>query len=155
MVSPGSFSGYWQDEAASADDVLDVAEVRGHEAHGLAVGAGGLSRLGAGDPSDVGLDPVGRGDQGAAHVILSPPAASVMTNAIAEKPTPNQKPEETPATTTIRIYNGAEARLKQTIAYLKATFGVTPTPVTDPAIRVDVIVVTAPDTPTLAPPNAP
>ena len=68
---------------------------------------------------------------------------------------PNQKPEETPATTTIRIYNGAEARLKQTIAYLKATFGVTPTPVTDPAVRVDVIVVTAPDTPTLAPPNAP
>jgi hypothetical protein len=68
---------------------------------------------------------------------------------------PNQKPEEVPATTTVRVFNGAEARLKQTLAYLTKTFGVTPEPVTDPAVRVDLIVVTASDTPKLAPPNAP
>ena len=68
---------------------------------------------------------------------------------------PNQKPEDVPATTTVRVFNGAEARLKQTLAYLTKTFGVTPEPVTDPAVRVDLIVVTAPDTPKLAPPNAP
>jgi polyisoprenyl-teichoic acid--peptidoglycan teichoic acid transferase len=68
---------------------------------------------------------------------------------------PNQKPEEQPTTTTIRIYNGAETRLPQTIAYLEKTFGVQTEAVTDPAVRVDVILTTGPDTPKLTTPNAP
>jgi LCP family protein required for cell wall assembly len=68
---------------------------------------------------------------------------------------PNQKPDEKPATTVVRVYNGAETRLPQTVAYLKKTFGVAPEPVSDPAVRVDVIVITAPDTPKIQAPNAP
>lgn len=68
---------------------------------------------------------------------------------------PNQKSDEKPRTTVVRVYNGAETRLPQTIAYLTKTFGVAPALVSDPAVRVDVIVITAPDTPKLRAPNAP
>ncbi len=68
---------------------------------------------------------------------------------------PNQKPDEQPATTVVRVYNGAEKEMPQTVAYLKKTFGVTPELLEDPAVHVDVIVITAPDTPKLQAPNAP
>jgi LCP family protein required for cell wall assembly len=69
---------------------------------------------------------------------------------------PNQKPDATGLTkTTIRVYNGAEANIPATIAALETVFGVTVTPVTDPAIRVDVIVTTAKSTPDLTPPPQP
>jgi hypothetical protein len=67
---------------------------------------------------------------------------------------PRQKPQgAVPANTKIVVYNGAEERLPQTIAYLEATFGVTATMATDPAIRTDIIVTIGKKTPTLeAPP---
>jgi LCP family protein required for cell wall assembly len=72
-----------------------------------------------------------------------------------EASAPNQKPDEKPATTVVRIYNGAEATMPQTVAYLEKVLKVTVEPVTDPAVRADVIVITAPDTPKLQAPNAP
>jgi LCP family protein required for cell wall assembly len=69
---------------------------------------------------------------------------------------PNQKPDTSGlSATTIRVYNGAEDRFPLTIAALRTVFGVEPTLVTDPAIRVDFIIITAASTPQLTPPPAP
>jgi hypothetical protein len=69
---------------------------------------------------------------------------------------PNQKPDTTGLSkTTIRVYNGAEERFPLTLAALQKVFGVTVTPVTDPAVRVDFIVITADSTPELTAPPAP
>lgn len=68
---------------------------------------------------------------------------------------PNQKAGATPTTTIVKVYNGAETRLPQTLAYLRKTFGVEPQLVADPKVHVDVIVITAPSTPRLQAPNAP
>jgi hypothetical protein len=69
---------------------------------------------------------------------------------------PRQKPPgPVPANTTIEVYNGAEAQLPDTIAYLEKTFGVKVTLKTDPAIRTDVIVTVGKSTPNLeAPPSS-
>ena len=69
---------------------------------------------------------------------------------------PRQKPAgAVPAATTIVVYNGAEARLPDTIAYLEKTFGVTVTTQTDPAVRTDVIITVGRSTPDLeAPPSS-
>jgi LCP family protein required for cell wall assembly len=72
-----------------------------------------------------------------------------------EASAPNQKPDEKPATTVVRVYNGAEATMPQTVAYLEKVLKATVEPVTDPAVRVDVIVITGPDTPKIVAPNAP
>ena len=54
---------------------------------------------------------------------------------------PRAKPEGgVPASTKIVVYNGAEAELTETIAYLEKTFDVTATTVDDPAIRTDIVV---------------
>jgi hypothetical protein len=45
--------------------------------------------------------------------------------------------------------------MPQTVAYLEKVLKATVEPVTDPAVRVDVIVITAPDTPKIIAPNAP
>jgi LCP family protein required for cell wall assembly len=69
---------------------------------------------------------------------------------------PNQKPDTTGQTATkIRVYNGAADRLPLTLAALRQVFGVEPELVTDPAIRVDIIVITARSTPELTPPPIP
>ena len=69
---------------------------------------------------------------------------------------PTQKPDTTGLTaTTIRVYNGAETRDPLTIQALQQLFGVTPVLLTDPAIRVDIVVVTAKSTPILTPPPVP
>jgi LCP family protein required for cell wall assembly len=69
---------------------------------------------------------------------------------------PRQKPTgAVPADTTIVIYNGAEERLPDTIAYLEKTFGVTATTRLDPLIRTDVIVTVGRATPKLAAPAGP
>jgi LCP family protein required for cell wall assembly len=81
--------------------------------------------------------------------------ASYLSWSGMEASAPNQKPDEKPSTTVIRVYNGAETRLPKTIAYLEKALKTTVEPVTDPAVRVDVIVITAPDTPKLQAPNAP
>ncbi|HZM73505.1 MAG TPA: LCP family protein [Candidatus Polarisedimenticolia bacterium] len=69
---------------------------------------------------------------------------------------PNQKPDITGRTnTTIRVYNGAEARLPVTVEALQAIFGATIEPVADPTVRVDIIIITGTSTPNLAPPPLP
>jgi LCP family protein required for cell wall assembly len=68
---------------------------------------------------------------------------------------PNQAPAAPVNTTTIVVYNGAAARMPETIELLESTFGVTATPMTDPAAPVDIVITTAPGTPNLTPPPAP
>jgi LCP family protein required for cell wall assembly len=69
---------------------------------------------------------------------------------------PRQKPPgPVPANTTIVAYNGAETENPASIAYLEQTFGVTVTPMSDPAIGTDIIVTIGKATPDLeAPPSS-
>ena len=69
---------------------------------------------------------------------------------------PNQRPDTSglPATT-IRAYNGAETELPLTVEALRIVFGVEVTPVVDPDVRVDFVIITAESTPQLSPPPAP
>ena len=69
---------------------------------------------------------------------------------------PNRDPD-TPglANTTIRAYNGAESSLPLTAEALKLVFGVDVTPIADPAITQDFVVITGTVTPQLTPPPAP
>jgi LCP family protein required for cell wall assembly len=60
-----------------------------------------------------------------------------------------------PANTRIVVYNGAEASLPNTIAYLEKVFGVKVTLKTDPAIKTDVIVTIGVATPQLDAPTGP
>jgi LCP family protein required for cell wall assembly len=70
---------------------------------------------------------------------------------------PNQRPPagSVPADTVIRVYNGAAAKLPLTVTLLQDVFGVVAIPVTDPAVRVDVVVTTGQKTPTLQAPVIP
>ena len=66
---------------------------------------------------------------------------------------PRQRPEGgVPADTVIVAYNGAEARLPATIAYLESRFKVKVTTATDPAVHADIVVTIGQNTPNLAPP---
>ncbi|HEX2755101.1 MAG TPA: LCP family protein [Candidatus Limnocylindrales bacterium] len=66
---------------------------------------------------------------------------------------PSGKPDATGLTTTkIVVYNGAEARLPETIAFLEQKFKVKVQLKQDPAVSVDVIITTGSSTPNLAPP---
>ncbi len=66
---------------------------------------------------------------------------------------PTGKPDTTGLSATrIVVYNGAETRLPQTIAFLESKFKVQVVLKQDPAVTVDVIVTTASSTPNLAPP---
>ena len=68
---------------------------------------------------------------------------------------PTRKPEiANPAKTTIVVYNGAEARLTQTIRFLEQRFQVEVQTKADPRIVVDIIVTTSRSTPAYAPPPA-
>jgi LCP family protein required for cell wall assembly len=70
---------------------------------------------------------------------------------------PNQRPPagSVPPDTIVRVYNGAGARMPLTLALLTDVFGVAVVPVTDPAVKVDVIVTTGTRTPTLEAPAIP
>jgi LCP family protein required for cell wall assembly len=69
---------------------------------------------------------------------------------------PNQRPDTTGLpTTTVRAYNGAETNFPLTVAALKQVFGIEVTPVTDPSVRVDFVVITGDATPELTAPPAP
>jgi LCP family protein required for cell wall assembly len=70
---------------------------------------------------------------------------------------PNQAPPPgtVPPDTVIRAYNGAAAKMPLTIALLTNVFGVKVLSVTDPAVKVDVIVTTGVKTPTLEAPAIP
>ena len=69
---------------------------------------------------------------------------------------PRQRPAgAVPSNTSIVVYNGAEAKLPDTIAYLEQTFGVQVTLKDDPAIRADVVITVGKKTPNLeAPPSS-
>ena len=68
---------------------------------------------------------------------------------------PRQRPTgPVPANTTIVVYNGAAARLPDTIAYLQKTFGVIVEERTDPAVRTDIVITIGTSTPDLEAPQA-
>lgn len=69
---------------------------------------------------------------------------------------PSQKPDVSGlATTTIRVYNGAEASAPLTVAALESAFGVKAELVTDPTATADIVVITGKTTPSLTPPPIP
>jgi hypothetical protein len=69
---------------------------------------------------------------------------------------PIQKPDVSkPPTTIVRAYNGAETTYPLTLVALQEVFGVTVTPVTDPNVRVNFVIITGTGTPQLTPPPAP
>jgi LCP family protein required for cell wall assembly len=69
---------------------------------------------------------------------------------------PSQRPEGPSATvTSIVAYNGAETTFPASIAYLETLYGVTATPVADPAARADLVITTGKTTPLPTPPPAP
>ena len=69
---------------------------------------------------------------------------------------PRQKPAgQIPSDTTIVVYNGAETKMPDTIAFLEQTFGVKSTTKTDSAIRTDIVVTVGTATPQLEAPLIP
>jgi LCP family protein required for cell wall assembly len=69
---------------------------------------------------------------------------------------PTQRPDTSGLNpTTVRAYNGAAERFPLTIIALREVFGVEVQPVTDPAIRVDFVIITGQNTPQLTPPPVP
>jgi hypothetical protein len=69
---------------------------------------------------------------------------------------PRQRPAgAVPPDTTIVVYNGAEANMPDTIAYLQKTFGVTVMTKTDPAMTADIVVTIGRATPVLEAPVGP
>ena len=68
---------------------------------------------------------------------------------------PNQRPDTSGLTaTTIRAYNGAEEEHPLTVAALGTVFGVEVTPLVDPDVQVDFVIITGVSTPELTPPPA-
>jgi polyisoprenyl-teichoic acid--peptidoglycan teichoic acid transferase len=66
---------------------------------------------------------------------------------------PRQAPEgDVPKDTVITVYNGAEAEMPGTIAYLEDLFGVKVKTATDSTVRTDIVIVIGNDTPELEPP---
>jgi hypothetical protein len=57
-----------------------------------------------------------------------------------------------PADTEIVVFNGAEAEMAATIAYLEERFKVTATTATDPTVRADIVITIGRETPNLQPP---
>lgn len=69
---------------------------------------------------------------------------------------PAQKPDVSGLkATTLRVYNGAEADMPQTVATLERLFGVTADLVSDPTVVPNVVVITGSGTPALTPPPLP
>jgi LCP family protein required for cell wall assembly len=62
---------------------------------------------------------------------------------------PRRQTDDRPATTKIVVYNGAEAELADTIAYLQKRFKTTVTTATDPKVTVDIVVTLGRDAPDL------
>ncbi|HEY3071308.1 MAG TPA: LCP family protein [Candidatus Limnocylindrales bacterium] len=89
----------------------------------------------------------GSGQTGQANDI-----ADYLTYAGVDATAPNQQPRSNRANTSIVVYNGADARIPQTIALLQQVFKVQVTLRNDPAVRVDVIVTTGRSTPDYTPP---
>jgi LCP family protein required for cell wall assembly len=60
---------------------------------------------------------------------------------------PNRGSDEQLATTRIEVFNGAEADMPDTVAYLERLYGVTVVPVTDPGVSVDFVITLGRDAP--------
>ena len=105
-----------------------------------------LAQEGAGVWVLNGTTDPGRGTRVAAYLDYHGLAASA----------PRQRPAgAVPPNTTIVVYNGAETKLPNTIAYLQTVFGVTVTTATDPAIRTDIVITVGVATPQLDAPAGP
>ena len=68
---------------------------------------------------------------------------------------PRDQPDIVPNATRIVVYNGAEAELPATVAFLEELFGATAVLDDDPAARVDIVITTAASTADLVPPEGP
>jgi len=69
---------------------------------------------------------------------------------------PGQRPDvQDLATTTIRVYDGAETSMPLTVSTLESIFGVTAELIASPATTADIVVITGTGTPSLTPPPAP
>ncbi len=68
-----------------------------------------------------------------------------------EASAPNKRADVIPKTTVV-VYNGAEAEMPETIAYLEEVLGLTVTMATDPAVTVDMIITLGKDAPALQAP---
>jgi LCP family protein required for cell wall assembly len=105
-----------------------------------------LAQEGAGVWVLNGTGDVGRGTRIAGYLDYHGLAASA----------PRQKPPgAVPADTRIVVYNGAEVKLPETVAYLEKTFGVKVTMATDAIIRTDVVITIGKSTPELDAPVGP
>jgi hypothetical protein len=60
---------------------------------------------------------------------------------------PNRRVANQLATTEIKVYNGAETRMPETVAFLEKVYGATVVPVVDPTVTVDFIVTLGRDAP--------
>ena len=68
---------------------------------------------------------------------------------------PNRKADSKPSNTVIKVYNGAEESLTQTLALLSQIFKVKWVAVDDPSVTADVVITTGAKTPYLVAPPAP
>jgi LCP family protein required for cell wall assembly len=81
--------------------------------------------------------------------------AAYLTDAGIEASSPNGRPTSRPSSTRIVVYNGAEQKIPNTVAYLEKVLNTKATHENDPSVLVDVIVTTAKSTPDLTPRPAP
>jgi polyisoprenyl-teichoic acid--peptidoglycan teichoic acid transferase len=88
---------------------------------------------------------------GSGRTGLASEAADYLAYNGLEASAPNQKTATIPATTVV-VYNGAEATMPHTIAYLEDILGVKVTTATDPKVTVDMIVTLGKSAPTLKAP---
>jgi hypothetical protein len=100
-------------------------------------------------------------DEGAQVWVLNPTGEANRGTRLAgyleyqglEASAPRQRPEGgVPATTQVVVFNGAETRLPDTIAYLEKRFKTTVQLRTDQTVRADVVITIGRDTPNLSAP---
>lgn len=104
------------------------------------------------------------GEEGASVYVLNGSGVSGQAARIADyleflgisASAPSLKPDVSRlAATTIRVYNGAEARMPLTVKTLESLFGVTAEPLASATATADIVIITGTDTPSLTPPPAP
>jgi LCP family protein required for cell wall assembly len=82
--------------------------------------------------------------------------AAYLSDEGVDSSSPNQRPSTARLSQTkLVVYNGAEAKIPITVAYLSKLLGVPATTATDPSVLVDVVVTTGRSTPDLTPRPAP
>jgi LCP family protein required for cell wall assembly len=84
---------------------------------------------------------------GSGRAGLSTRAAEYLAYNGVNASAPNRGSDEQLATTRIEVYNGAEADMPATVAYLERVYGATVVPVDDPGVNVDFIITLGRDAP--------